>query len=83
MSVRDTGWIGDETRQRRDIDGRWGLWVAASAGRWFAGIAFTGADDWCPVMESIECADLDAAKRAAEDALRQLCRDTLKALGEP
>jgi len=29
-----------------------------------------------------ECDDVDAAKSAAEDALRELCRETLKALGD-
>lgn len=30
-----------------------------------------------------DAADIDAAKRAAENALRDLCRETLAALGNP
>lgn len=84
MIVRDTGWV-DETFPV-DGDGRDGSWV-----RRIGDVATlrVGADgDWWGVylpQEEVlrgEVGSVAAAKRAAEDALRTLCRDTLKALGD-
>lgn len=78
MSVRDTGWLVEpEHASWRASVRRMGAvtLIAYPDGRWWA--HFNAA------MESQEgvAVDLEAAKRAAEDALRQLCRDTLAALG--
>lgn len=84
MSVRDTGWQ-DETFPVGDGESI-GSWV-----RRIGEVAYlrVDADDavWSiclPYEEALrgESSDLASAKRAAEEALRNLCRDTLAALGD-
>lgn len=77
MSVRDTGWrsesLLDVVIWRRTIGGA--VLSAAEDGRWWCDV------DDVPTIAGGE-SDIASAKRAAEDALREFCRDTLAALGE-
>lgn len=77
--VTDTGWK-DGTR---DV-GRFRLAVI-DAGRldlFHARVFFVTPDAEVDLCGPIVAADADDAKRAAEDALRAMCRDVLAALGE-
>lgn len=72
--MRDTGWVDGQ----RAI-GRFVLDVFAFRGRWRSHSWFSSGT----TLHSLAMRDddtEDAAKRAAEDALRSLCTDTLKAL---
>ena len=75
--MRDTGWaketLLDVSIWRREITPA--TLTVAGDGRWWCDV------DWEPTVEG-RAPDLDAAKRAAEDALRDLCRQTLAALGD-
>ena len=86
MSVRDTGWEDygfDFVYENRTI-GEFHL-SASTNGEWRLYQGATGTHDIArgTIDAGYSFERMTAAKRAAEDALRQLCRDTLKALGEP
>lgn len=76
MSVRDTGWRRGTVRPWHtravgpfDLDARDGGEFDVNVNR-------------AVTMAPFVPGDLESAKRAAEDALRTLCRDTLTALGD-
>lgn len=79
MSVRDTGW--DSGGQR--TVGQFVL-HAIQFDREFvrARVWFDHGDTLGQAAPTTKHPTQDAAKRAAEDALRTLCRDTLTALGD-
>ena len=76
--MRDTGWQreGESAFYGRTV-GAFRL-VAVDRGGWWLAVA--ESDE--PTLAHGRLEDLDPNKRAAEDALRKLCRDTLAALGE-
>lgn len=83
--MRDTGWQADGTRDVGDFR----LAAYASPGTmdsFRARLFHVGSDGDAEIEHDlcgpIGAATLDDAKRAAEDALRQFCRDTLACLGD-
>jgi len=74
VSVRDTGWVkGRRTISFRD-SGATIFLTAWPEGEWTLTIEAESQGAGVP--------DAAVQQRAAEDALRTLCRDTLKALGD-
>jgi len=76
VSVRDTGWLDGQ----RAI-GPFVLDVFSFRGRWRSHAWFSSGTS-LHSLAMADAPDVDAAKRAAESALRELCRETLKALGD-
>jgi len=75
--MRDTGWRGTVIANRT---------LSVGPGRTSITLRAWLSDEGADVFGTIDLNVLDApaanAKRAAEDALRQLCRDTLACLGD-
>lgn len=71
MSVRDTGW--------RDGERHVGDFILTAHPTGWAYISLDHGDDTRTTLLTLHSME---PKRAAEDALRQLCRDTLTALGD-
>lgn len=76
MSVRDTGWVDGERRI-----GDFSLCAVQYEGHVRVRVYADTFDGLVQVVPTLTRADLDTGQRAAEDALRKLCRDTLAALG--
>lgn len=79
MSVRDTGCVGRDTVMARRT-------ITTADGRTSFTMRMWGVDGGWDVFGTVDVnfpnAAPEGAKRAAEDALRTLCRDTLAALGD-
>lgn len=80
--MRDTGWqTGDQYDTgytRRTIEE---FTLTATRNRWIVHVVKSNGCDFTRLAGG-SSANRDDAKRAAESALRALCRDTLAALGD-
>jgi len=76
--MRDTGWVDGQ----RAV-GPFGLDAHEHRAAWRAHVWFSNETRLIRVGESMDAPDEATARRAAEDALRSLCRDVLAALDAP